>query len=312
MLYADAVFEGGGVKGIGLVGAVCYMEKVGYRWKRFAGTSAGAIVAALLAAGFTGEELKEIIFNTDYRKFLSKDALQHLPVIGRPLGLLKERGIYTGDYIEQWIAGLLKAKNKTKFKDVFVNGEFILKIIASDITKKNILILPDGLYDYGIDPMEFDIARAVRMSIGIPFYFTPVVLHSKKGISYIVDGGILSNFPIWIFDVAGTPRWPTFGFKLIEEDKKLKKERRNDFLSYSLSIIDTMLEKNESIYIHHKDYVRTIGIPTIDVGTTEFHISREKSKALYQSGMRSAAEFVKAWNFSKYVSAYRRENAIEV
>jgi NTE family protein len=60
-LRADAVFEGGGVKGIGLVGAVTVMEERGYRWMNLAGTSAGAIVASLLAAGYTGPELAGIL-----------------------------------------------------------------------------------------------------------------------------------------------------------------------------------------------------------------------------------------------------------
>ncbi len=54
----DAVFEGGGVKGIGLVGAVAEVEKAGYEFVNLAGTSAGAIVASLLAVGYTAEELK--------------------------------------------------------------------------------------------------------------------------------------------------------------------------------------------------------------------------------------------------------------
>jgi len=50
-LKTDAVFEGGGVKGIGLVGAVNEIEKAGYEFENLAGASAGAIVASLLAAG---------------------------------------------------------------------------------------------------------------------------------------------------------------------------------------------------------------------------------------------------------------------
>ena len=57
-LIADAVFEGGGVKGIALVGAVAVAEEKGYRWANLAGTSAGAIVASLLAAGYTGAEFR--------------------------------------------------------------------------------------------------------------------------------------------------------------------------------------------------------------------------------------------------------------
>ena len=50
-LQADLVLEGGGVRGIGHVGALSVMEEQGYSWQHIAGTSAGAYVAALLAAG---------------------------------------------------------------------------------------------------------------------------------------------------------------------------------------------------------------------------------------------------------------------
>ena len=58
------------------------------------------------------------------------------------------------------------------------------------------VVLPEDLPDYGIDPDRFEIARAVRMSISIPYFFEPVIV--KKHV--FVDGGILSNFPMWIFD----------------------------------------------------------------------------------------------------------------
>ncbi|PJI08961.1 MULTISPECIES: patatin-like phospholipase family protein [Clostridium] len=63
------------------------------------------------------------------------------------------------------------------------------------------MILPDDLRKYNIDPMEFSIAKAVRMSCSIPLYFTPYILKNTSPYSFIVDGGLLSNFPIWIFDV---------------------------------------------------------------------------------------------------------------
>ena len=60
-LKADAVFEGGGVKGIGLVGAVAVAEEKGYQWVNVVGTSAGAIVAALVAADYSAVEQKEVM-----------------------------------------------------------------------------------------------------------------------------------------------------------------------------------------------------------------------------------------------------------
>ncbi|MHC5543894.1 patatin-like phospholipase family protein, partial [Singulisphaera rosea] len=58
MMELDAVFSGGGVKGIALIGALSVFEEEGYRIVRHAGTSAGAIVGGLHAAGFSAEELK--------------------------------------------------------------------------------------------------------------------------------------------------------------------------------------------------------------------------------------------------------------
>lgn len=51
----NAVFEGGGVRGIAHVGAACVLEEAGYRLGFFAGSSAGAIVASLLAGGLSGK-----------------------------------------------------------------------------------------------------------------------------------------------------------------------------------------------------------------------------------------------------------------
>ena len=70
--HVDLVFEGGGVKGIGLAGAVETLEQHGYKPQNVAGTSAGAISASLLAAGYSAEELKEIIIGLDYRQFQDK------------------------------------------------------------------------------------------------------------------------------------------------------------------------------------------------------------------------------------------------
>lgn len=60
----DGVFEGGGVKGIALVGALEEIEQAGYHFVNVAGTSAGAIVATLVAAGYSAAELKPIILTS--------------------------------------------------------------------------------------------------------------------------------------------------------------------------------------------------------------------------------------------------------
>lgn len=304
----DVVFEGGGVKGIGLVGAVCCLEDKGCEFQNFAGTSAGAFVAALLAAGYKGIELKSIVEKLEYDKLLDKSILNKYKatkIISKGVHLFKDKGIYSGDPIEEYIEELLRVKGKTKFKDVSHNGKSRLKIIASDITKGEMLILPDDLKNYGIDPMEFEIAKAVRMSIGIPIFFRPVKLKYTKGVSFIVDGGILSNYPIWIFDVEGMPKWPTFGMKLVENRVTSTSQGKNDLISFMMDIASAMINKNEEVYIKNKDWIRTIPIPTLGVGATEFNIDDERVLKLFKSGYESANEFLKSWNFNMYKREYR-------
>ncbi|MDA8229017.1 MAG: patatin-like phospholipase family protein, partial [Desulfitobacterium hafniense] len=277
----------------------------GYQWEKLAGTSAGSIIAALLAVGYTGKEIKTELDNLDYRLFLDTTTLQAVPVVGKLFGLIYQRSIHSGDYIEKWMKGLLRKKGKVKFRDVVREGESRLKIIASDITRKELLVLPDDLVKYGINPWDFEIAKAVRMSASIPFYFKPVELDYDKEFSLVVDGGILSNFPVWIFDVEGTPRWPTFGFKLVSPGKSFTASGKTDIISYLKDIISTMLEENDARYIQNSDYIRTIPIPTLGIGTTKFSLSKEDSNKLFKSGYEAAKGFLDAWNFDNYVRDYR-------
>lgn len=303
-MKADAIFEGGGVRGIGFVGAVSCLEDRGYEFQRLAGTSAGAVIAALLAAGYTALELG-MIADTDFKSFLGRDAVQAIPLLGTPLGLMLEKGLYQGDRIEEWIHGLLRKKGKTKFGDVMQEGGSRLKIIASDITKKEIMILPDDLSKYGIEPADFEIAKAVRMSTAIPLFFTPVVIRYGKCESCIVDGGVLSNFPVWIFDAEGTPRWPTFGFRLVNSSAGGCHRRRAGLISYTLDILGAMIDEDQSVYMRDKDSVRTISIPTPGVRVTDFDLSPMDAFRLYQSGYESCQRFLKHWDFKAYVSRYR-------
>lgn len=303
LLNIDGVFEGGGVKGIAFVGAVCCLEERGYNFSRVAGTSAGSIIAALLAVGYTGDELKRIILDLDYSKLLDKKGFNRIPLIGNEISILKNKGIYEGEYICRWLASLFEAKKKTRFKDVMANGNSRLKIIASDISKKEIVILPDDLIKYDIDPMEFEIWKAVRMSISIPLFFQPVKLKYKKEYSFIVDGGLLSNFPVWIFDVSKIPRWPTFGFNLVDMKKNSAKEI--GFLNYITDLIETVVNKNEDVYVRDKDSVRIINIPTLGVGATQFSINKDMSNKLFVSGYESAKNFISAWDFNGYIRRYR-------
>jgi NTE family protein len=281
MPRCDAVFEGGGVKGIGLVGAIAVTEELGYEFVNLAGTSAGAIVAALIAAGYNATELRDIMQHLDYSQFKDQGLLDDIPVFGKILSLGLEKGIYEGEYLEAWIRKKLAAKGKHTFKDLILEEyrnspryRYKLQVIAADISRGKMLVLPRDIADYGIDPDELDIARAVRMSMSIPFFYEPVTLkHRGTGEDcYIVDGGVLSNFPIHLFD-DGTPdpAWPTFGYMLAENPDASGQEVSHVVsgpLSLLASLFFTMMEAHDRMYISNGAFARTMMIPTMGVKTT--------------------------------------------
>ena len=275
-LKVDAVFEGGGVKGIGLVGAASAVEKAGYQFENLAGTSAGDIVSTLLAVGYSADAIKLKLEQLDYLKFKDKGILDHFGILGKLLSLGFEFGIYEGDYFENWFDTLLDEMGPKKFGEIRTEHEeekyrYKAQMIATDLSDRRLLILPGDLKDFGYDPDEFSISRAVRMSMSIPFFFEPVKLEDGMGREHIiVDGGVLSNYPIWLLDDGSDdPPWPTFGFKLIEKDeRKLKQSRENEIkdpIQFIKSIVGTMLDAHDSYHISNSsgDYQRTIGIPTV-------------------------------------------------
>ena len=329
--FADLVFEGGGVKGIGLAGALATLEEREYLPQNIAGTSAGAITAALLAAGYSAAELREIIVSLDYRQFQDRAWEDKVPLVERSLSLLLDLGLFEGDRFLIWIRERLAAKGVHTFADL-VNDEFAddpryrsrLQVVASDVTTHELLVLPRDARKLGIEPDELEVALAVRMSMSIPIFFEPVRFENPKtGETHVlVDGGMLSNYPVWLFDndASEPPDWPTFGLLLVEPKPQIpvgvrlpKAESIADgprgLLAYVKSLAQTMMEAHDRLYVQTADYARTIPIPTLGVGTTAFDLSPERKLALYDSGRFAAEGFLKDWNFEAYVEAYRSGHA---
>lgn len=307
-MYADLVCKGGGVKGIALVGALCYFEEMGYIWKRVAGTSVGAFVASLVSVGYNSHEIKDIMYNLDFNKFADKNKLQSFPLVGPITSLFTSKGIHSGDYIENFLNEKFEIKGKKYFRDIYMDGKSRLKVIATDITRHKLITLPDDLIEYNINPLDFEIAKAVRMSISIPFFYNPIILNSKYGPCYIVDGGLLSNFPIWIFDVSNEPRWPTFGLNLYNNIQDTNNSCKG-LIPFLIDVVETSLSTNEDIYFKECDAVRIINIPTLGINTVNFDISKDQVEDLYKSGYTSAKSFLNNWDFNYYLKYYRNKSS---
>lgn len=311
---ADAVFEGGGVKGIGLVGALWKAEKLGYQWRYVAGTSAGAIVASLVAVGYSAQEIMQILENTDFLKFLDKGLCARLPYLGPLFSVEITNGIYKGDYFEEWIGNLLEAKGVKTFRDLKVKGAkkgkaiYKLRVIAADLSKEKLLVLPQDIQNYGMVPDELSVAKAIRMSMSIPFFYQPVKLNyfknGQKQTSFIVDGGVLSNFPVWLFDDHDfKDTCPTFGFRLVEPVYGQEKNIRGPF-TLMKALFSTMMEAHDQRYIEDAHFARSILIPTLGVRTTDFNISYQQQQALFNSGVHAADKFFGDWDYPVFLQKF--------
>lgn len=136
-----------------------------------------------------------------------------------------------------------------------------------------------------------------------------MTLPSKEQV-YIVDGGVLSNFPIQLFD-DGTPNpsWPTFGYLLVEEDPSRPVTVRHEVhgpLSMFAALFATMMEAHDRMYIDNGAFARTVPIPTQGVTATEFDLSKERADMLYESGRAAAEAFFATWNFDRYKRTFRQ------
>ena len=306
-LRADLVLEGGGVKGIGLVGALSVLEEAGYRFERVAGTSAGSIVGSLVAAGMTSAEMYDVMTSLDYRRFRDATLLTRIPFVGQLLSLSIHQGVYEGGYVESFVADRLREKGVTTWGDLRrddpgsslpADHQYKLVVHVSDVTQSALLRLPWMFQSrFGIAPDDEPVADAVRASSSIPFFFRPKKLENKGGeTSWLLDGGMLSNFPIDVFDrTDGQPsRWPTIGIKLSAERSPGTGGRKvTDLITLGKALIGTLTSWYDLMHINDGDVIkRTIFVDTTGVRSTDFGITKRQQEQLYENGRVAATTWL--------------------
>jgi len=331
-LATDLVLEGGGVKGIALTGAVLSFAEAGYRFPRVAGTSAGALVAAVLAAlqqrGEPPTAVGEIARTLDYARFRDRGLAGRL--LG-PLGFLLdgfsvvfENGAYEGDYLHDWTAGVLADLGVETFGDLRrgdpdgdgeIHHAYSLVVTASDISRRRLVQLPWDYPRYGLDPDEQRVADAVRASASIPFFFEPVTLEGVRGNSTLVDGGLLSNYPIGIFDRfdENPPRWPTVGVRLdaLGLDTATDVEPVDDPVSMGIALVQTTIEASQAEHMLDPcNVARSVYVDTSAVGAVDFDVTEAQEDALIASGREAADRFLARWDYATWLRECRAAPAV--
>ncbi|PYF03054.1 patatin-like phospholipase family protein [Ureibacillus chungkukjangi] len=290
-MLIDGVFSGGGIKGFAYIGAMQVLEEKNYRFKRVAGTSAGAIMACFIAAGYTAKEIEKILDELHLKSLLDP------PKPARTLPFLKwvnlyfRMGLYKGKALEKWFYKKLAAKGIITFNDL-PRGS--LKLIASDLTNGRMVVIPDDLASYGIDWRTFSVAKALRMSCGIPFFFEPIKLEDRSGECIFVDGGILSNFPLWIFE-NGNKQRPIIGMKLSNPREDMPPQKINNGLNLFEALFSTMKNAHDERYISRRHERNIVFIPVEKYSATQFDLDEETKVALIEIGRKRTAKFLEKW-----------------
>ncbi|GAL22079.1 possible membrane protein [Vibrio maritimus] len=308
-LFKNLIFEGGGVKGLTYLGALEVLEQkiLMHSIERVGGTSAGAINAVLLSLDYTHQEMHDILWKLDFGNFLDED----WGFVRDAKRLTEEFGWYKGDYFRSWIAELIEAKTgnpestfaelesmkiQKGFRSIYLVGTNISTSFSEVFSAEN--------------TPNVCIADAVRISMSIPLFFS--AKRSLRGDVY-VDGGLLRNYPIKLFDyqhfIEDTApvglrilNKETLGFRLdskedidcFRDHKEPKKREINDLFDYTAALINTVLEAQQSRHLNSEDWKRTVYIDTKGVNTTDFDLSDERKAMLVQSG-RDGCEHYFNW-----------------
>lgn len=320
------VLEAGGVKGVAFAGAIEVLAAAGYSFPRIAGTSAGALAGSILAAlehaGEPATRLLEILSGLDLSMLLDEGP------VGRLLGplhdvadigsLLVDGGLHPGKALHDWIAGVLGDLGVHTFGDLRrvdpgsalpPEYEYSFVAVTSDISQRRMTILPWDYPHYGLEPDEQPVADAVAASACVPFVFQPRHLASNVGDIRLVDGGLLSQYPITIFDqpTEELVRWPTLGIRLsARETDRPMVHPTNPPIELVVALVETMMNGWDARHIDDAgSAARTIFADTGFVSSLDFNLSAADKARLVAAGHDAATRFLSTWNDKAWRETYR-------
>lgn len=295
--YENLVFEGGSVKGILYSGVIKELDQVGVlsSIKRFAGTSIGALFASLLAVGFTSDEILALVpVYCDVTKLAdNSNCVQNI------FHIFQHFGINDTKNMEQQFRALFNHR---------INPDITLKELYEKTNKELVIVSCSLMYK---KPVYFHhttfpnvkLIDAVIASMSIPFIFYPRKIEND---SY-VDGGIVDNFPMWVFNDINKLATGSFesidrkilspstlGIKLITKslsDVNQDNTKISSIVSYTMSLLNTIMFKIENIDINPLYADQVIPIYTETVYFVDFTLSKKTVKNLINTARKNVRKY---------------------
>ena len=349
-----AIFEGGGAKGIAHVGALKALEANNFQLAGVAGTSAGALIAALVAAGYAADDIlnPEIANNNILTRYgssplelLERGSWTQLGLFERGLprfvgcvmlggflaalaaaprtALVAARmtrglGYLSTIKIREFLNYVLRERlldlhtsrgkrqegvpDRITFKDLdyetFYPELLPLKVVATNLNTRALVV-----FDRTATP-DVEVADAVSASIAIPLIFQPVIVASHVEPGPFVDGGLVSNFPTWIFGEEKLaferanhqlPPVPVAGFTLVPRspmkvaDTTASSVGRNGLFNYLTAVVTSSIFGSQAVSQRFIEDLIVCPLQT-KLGTLQFDRSWNEFREAYMDGRRCASQ----------------------
>ena len=291
-MLQNLAIKGGGVKGIAYVGAIDELDKAGLfePIRRVSGTSAGALMACMISAGYTVEQIHDLMKSIRFNQFKTG---------WNPLRIFTHYGLYSGNYIVNFVHKMLKGGPKrlsarATFMDMKKAGCRDLYVFACNTTTHTVT-------EFSADKTpQCVVAEAIRASMSIPFFFKAYRLSTGTESSHLyVDGGLVYNYPLSFFDA---PRFnsscivnpESIGLYLYsphpEPEVNINYSR---LLFFSRHIFESMLDAQDYLVLQDPEQVqRSVLIDDLNLLATDFNITVTDMDKLIDSGRKATQKFI--------------------
>ncbi len=295
-MFENLAIKGGGVKGVAYVGALEELDKANIfqTIKRISGTSAGALMATMIAVGYTVEQIRNLMLSIEFKKFESG---------WNPLKIFTKYGVHHGGYILEFAQKVvanspLKLSTNATFEELQNKGGKELYIFSCDTSLRDITE-----FSFENTPKVI-IAEAVRASMSIPYYFKAWKFSNGLPNAHLyVDGGIAYNYPLSFYDDSRFnafehENFNSIGLFLTSKDSRIPKKLKYYKLFYfSKELFEALLSAQDYIIVKDKEQMqRSILIDDLGFSATDFNMSKDNLEKLMQSGRDATKTFLKNWN----------------
>lgn len=273
------VLSGGGATGFAHIGVLKALEENGIPIDYITGTSAGALVGSMYAAGFSPTEIEEYCSGKDFlkmaygelkssQKYFSKESEPNSSMFTFPFSIdsLLNKSLPTNfnnstflDYEMMRILGTVSEAYGNNFDSLFVP----FRCLASDIVSKENVIFKNGKLN-----------EVVRASMTYPFYFQPLRIDGRL----LFDGGLYNNFPSDVLYQEFSPDFIIGSNVSYNADEPME----NDLISQ----VTNMLVRYSNFKLPCKEGI--LIEPDIDISTFDFDRVQDAIDIGYAAGQKYA------------------------